>query len=313
MFNYIDDFIGAETGNRAWQSLDSLVRLLESLGVKEAEKKRVWPTHRVNCVGTIVDTEKMILEVLPGRKEELLVELQDWTVRERCSVKDIQRLVGKLQFICAVVRPGRLFMSRMLDQLRVAEHKKEVRISQEFRADIEWWIKYLPEFDQVGILWMLHIQEPDWVAASDACLVGMGAVCGTEFLKAEFPQEWKNKNIAYLELLAVIVMCKVWIDKFVGKSIVIKCNNEAVASVLNTGRARDRTLIKLMRELVYVAAGKFEFKGKHLSGKSNKLPDLLSRWHEGDRVRTQFRQLVQGLNFTEVDVAPENFSMWHKW
>ena len=114
-------------------------------------------------------------------------------------------------------------------------------------------------------------------------------------------------NIAGLELLVVIVMCKVWKEKFAGKSVLIRCDNEAVSWVLNTGRVHDSTLIMLMREMVYIAAGVFEFRAIYWPGKINTLPDLLSRWGEGDRVHSKFRKLTQGKGFTELNVAPGAF------
>ena len=221
LFNYIDNFIGVEVWNRINRIFQTLIRLLENLGVKEVKAKRIKPTQCLNCVGTMVDAKNKMLFVLPERRVALMEELQRWIVKETCSLKDIQRLVGKLQFICTVVRSGRLFMSRMLDELRQAGKGKVVRISDEFRQDVLWWLKYLPSFDGTGILWMLHIKEPDHVAASDACLKAMGAMCGEEYIKMDFPEDWQGRNIAYLELLAVIVMCKVWTSKFHSKSVLI--------------------------------------------------------------------------------------------
>ena len=45
----------------------------------------------------------------------------------------------------------------------------------------------------------------------DACLTGCGAVAGSEFYAAEFPQAVRNEghSIAHLELLNVVVAVKV--------------------------------------------------------------------------------------------------------
>ena len=280
LFNYIDDFIGVELLANIHSSMNCLTRMLNDIGVKKAISKRVEPTQNLNCIGTMVDAKKGILYVLPERREALLGELQEWLFKDKCSIKDVQRLVGKLQFICAVVRPGRLFMSRMLDMLREVEKGGMLKITQQCRLDILWWLKYLPEFD----LWMMHIKQLNKILASDACLEGMGATCGDQFIKSEFPVEWKKKNIAYLELLAVVVVCKVCIKEVRGKSILIKCDNEAVSKVLNSGRARDPLLLMLMREMVFVAAGSFEFRAIYWPGWKNILPDLLSKWGESDRI-----------------------------
>ena len=193
--------------------------------------------------------------------------------------------MGKLQFICAVVRPGRVFISRVLHTLRNNYEEKEVVLDDEFKKDIYWWKKFLPDCNGVGILWMLHIKQPNRIGSSDACLEAMGAVCGKEYIKIRFPPEWRGSNIANLELLAIIVMVKTWGEQFKGKSVLFKCDNEAVVNVVNTGRARDCTLLLLMRELVFVAAQKFEYRAVFLPGRKNILPDILSRWHESQKLR----------------------------
>ena len=66
----------------------------------------------------------------------------------------------------------------------------------------------------------------------------MGAVAGKEYCKFTFPEEVRSKNIAHLELLAIVIMCKTWLGRFSGKSVVFNCDNEAVVQVLNMGRAR---------------------------------------------------------------------------
>ena len=136
LFNYINDFIGVENIELIWNSFHGLITLLKSLGVTEASKKRIELISRMNCVGTMVDAEKGTMEVLPKRIQELQEELESWMEKKTCKLKDVQRLVGKLQFVCTVVRPGRLFMARMLDLLRMVEKNKEIRITEECRLDI---------------------------------------------------------------------------------------------------------------------------------------------------------------------------------
>ena len=176
---------------------------------------------------------------------------------------------------------------------------------------MEWWLKYLPQFQGTGMLWMYNVSQPDKVAASDACLTGMGAVSDKEYIKMEFDDTWIGKNVAYLELLAVIVMCKTWIDKFTGKLVRISCDNQAVVQVLNTGRAHDSVLLMLMREMIFIAAGKFEFKTIYVRSKLNILPDLLSRWKEGEIVHHKFYDRTNNKGFKEIKIAPDVCVMSH--
>ena len=84
-----------------------------------------------------------------------------------------------------------------------------------------------------------------------------------------------------------------------------------MVQVLNSGRARDSRLLELMREMVYVTAGKFEFRARHLRGKFNILPDLLSCWAEGKNIHNKFFQLIDGTSMCEIPVAPNVCEMTH--
>ena len=313
LFNYIDDFIGAEVRSRIWASFNTFTKTLRDLEVKESIEKRIKPTQCLNCVGILVNSKEKTMAILPERKQEFMQELLQWRKKEVCTLKELQSLIGKLQFVCAVVRPGCIFLGRMLEFLRSIKTTGKIGIRDKFKKDVNWWIEFLPTFDGECILWMQQVKTPDKVAASDASLIGMGAVCGKQYIKLTFPEELQGQNIAYLELLAIIIMVKTWIHEFKGKSVVFNCDNEAVVSVLNTGRARDARLQDYLRELTFVAAGNFEFGAVHLMGKINTLPDLLSRWMEGDRIRKKIFSLTQGKGFIETQIAQSACFMTHNW
>ena len=314
IFNYIDDFLGAEHRKCIWDSFRLFQRTIEDIGVEASREKTVEPTSRINCVGTLVDAENMTISVILTRLEELHRELESWMGRVWTTEKEVQRLAGKLQFVCICVRPGRVFMSRILMFLRQMQGKR-CEVTKELKQDIMWWLKYLPQFNGTNILWMLQITEPDSEVASDACMVGMGAVCGNEYVKCEFPGKIRKEcTIAHLEMWAIIVMLKTWGRQLTGKYILIRCDNDAVCKVLNSGRARDEMLQSLMREIVYIAAlYKFEYRTLHLVGKCNLLPDLLSRWHEGPRVHHKFKELIRKLEMREVNYTENVFCFMHKW
>ena len=96
LFNYIDDFIGVEVKERIRQSFEVFHRMLSDLGVRESVEKCVELTQVLHCVGTLVNAVSKTMSVLPERVEELMLELRKWESCEECSLKDVQRLIGKL-------------------------------------------------------------------------------------------------------------------------------------------------------------------------------------------------------------------------
>ena len=70
------------------------------------------------CLGVEVDSDHFTLSVTETRVKDLLSELSSWSSHESSTLKQLQSLLGKLSFVTACVKPGRIFMSRLLNSLR---------------------------------------------------------------------------------------------------------------------------------------------------------------------------------------------------
>ena len=61
----------------------------------------------------------MTLHITQDRLEEILHLLDAWTHKVMADKIEVLSLVGKLVFVASCVKPGRIFISRMLNFLRV--------------------------------------------------------------------------------------------------------------------------------------------------------------------------------------------------
>ena len=158
--------------------------------------------------------------------------------------------------------------------------------------------------------------EIDAEIAIDACLEGAGGVRNNEYFRCRFPESFKAQDlkITHLELWAVIIAVGMWGSQLSRKIIRVKMDNEAVSVIINSGRSKDVRLQRQLRELVWWLS-KFEFNtiGKHLSRRLNKIPDILSRWHEGVHVEQEFCSLTWGQDMRRKQVKPEWFNFSHEW
>ena len=68
-------------------------------------------------IGVLFNTETMAIEVTPERLNELRLLLKEWLFKEQAPIKEIQSLLGKLNFVAACVKSGHIFISRMLKWL----------------------------------------------------------------------------------------------------------------------------------------------------------------------------------------------------
>ena len=104
--------------------------------------------------------------------------------QEKASLRDLQSLLGKFHFVSTCVRPGRLFVSRLLNWLRQAfpsntvgsGYKINRRIPKDAKKDLLWWPKFLPGYNGVSIMSLENWSSPDEDLSSDTCLDGFGAI-----------------------------------------------------------------------------------------------------------------------------------------
>lgn len=302
---YLDDFGGCEKEDQAPAAYFALGKLLEDAGLEESKDKALYPATRMPFLGVMFDSVTQTLEVTPERLDEITQLLQAWLSRSSASKQDLQSLIGKLIFVAKCVQPGRLFISRLLEQLRKlkAGHHR-FRLTAEFRKDLNWWLSFVHQYNGVSIFLEEVWSRPDELLATDACLSGCGGLCREEAFTSEFPEHIINLqlHINALELLAVIVGVKTWGPSLRGKRLRIYCDNQATVAVINSGRSRDQYMLKCMRELTFYCA-KYEcmVRAVHLPGVENRLADCLSRWHLNRSYREEFR-LRGGVNVTLVSV-----------
>ena len=94
-----DDFIiGEATGAECSISLQSLLIMFRNLGVPIAPRKTVGPTQIIEFIGIVLDSVK--LEACPpqDKVEHIKEALSEWECKKICTLKDLQSLIGTLNF-----------------------------------------------------------------------------------------------------------------------------------------------------------------------------------------------------------------------
>jgi hypothetical protein len=313
--NYIDDLAGAEEEDKASEAFDALGLVLHEAGLEEGPEKACSPADVMDFLGIQIDSKNMEARVPYRKLQEVLQELEVWSRRKSASKRQVQSLIGKLQFVARCIQPGRIFISRMLVVLKGLKKQHHfTKVSAEFRKDIDWWRRFMEVFNGVSIIPEEDWSEPDHIFASDACLEGGGAICGSQFCHFVFPADFKTWHISALELLTIVVAAKLWGHLWKGLRIRVLCDNEASVSVVNTGRSKDPLMLACVRELAYVVATRqFQLRSVHIPGVDNRIPDELSRWDLGTSHQQKFWSLVQGRVVSEVEVPSKVFHFGNEW
>ena len=165
----------------------------------------------------------------------------------------------------------------MLDTLRAHFGKENIALDINFHRELNWFKKFLPKFN--GTAFFVHHPVQATIEL-DACLQGLGAVHMNQVYAIHIPQYCKKFSIVHLEMLNILVAVRVWGKYWKNQRILIKCDNQAVVSVLNLGRAQDLTLAAIARNIMMdISENDIDLQVVHILGIHNKIVDLLSRWY----------------------------------
>ena len=113
-------------------------------------------------------------------------------------------------------------------------------------------------------------------------------------------------SITHYEMVNILVVLRLWGQKWRGRSVVIKTDNMAVVNICKSGYTRDMELAAYIRNIWFITASlDIRLVVEHIRGKENVTADLLSRW-TGSQTDKQLLDKLVG-NPTWCEVTQEHF------
>lgn len=280
--HYLDDFItiGPPSSNVCKANLDRILAVCRDLGVPLAMEKLEGPSQCLVFLGIEIDTVRCQLRLPAEKLIRLQALLDEWSSRKSCQRRQLESLVGTLQHACQVIRPGRTFLRRIIDLLRIpgaTQGHHHIRLNREFRADLQWWITFAEHWNGAAIFPCLR--EPSASVTSDASgSWGCGAWSGSKWFQLQWPTSLRDYHISFKELFAGLVAFTIWGKGWYRCRVRWWCDNQAAVHAVNKRSCRDRDMMRLVRCLFFLEARfGFELVAAHLPGRENMLADDLSR------------------------------------
>ena len=155
------------------------------------------------------------------------------------SHKQLECLIGKLQFASQVIKAGQVFLARLLDELRGSPKRGHFPVPDHIFQDLKWWNTIIPILNGMKSIYLNIFFEPGALIDTDATQVGAGGVCKGHHFHAHFPPVITGKAhiIAHLELLAFIVALKAWPHLIANTKFVACLDNMITVSTDNSGHS----------------------------------------------------------------------------
>ena len=174
---------------------------MSELSLSVSAKKLVPPSTRVTCLGIVVDTMEFTVSI-PVEKFQVVKTLcHQWSTKQTCTKRELQSLLGSLLYVAKCIKYARYFLNRMLSLLRTNSHAKFIKITTEFKKDLNWFQKFLIVYN--GISFFNY--TPTKTVHLDSCPSGLGAIFDNQVYAMLLPDSWHDQNIAYIEMINILV------------------------------------------------------------------------------------------------------------
>lgn len=311
VIHILDDFMFVEESHDLAESaLQRFIWMCNDIGVPIAVEKTFPPSQQMSFVGIALDSVTSTASLPSDKVDKSIIAIQSLLNKSKCSLKDLQSLIGLLNFACSVVVPGRPFLRRLINlTIGVFEPFHHIRITLEAKDDLRVWLQFLQEYNGRTIfIEEKFLSNHTLQLYTDASsTIGYGAVFKNSWLYGVFPKSFRKFNISVLEFYPILLAVYTWGHLWANHSIIFFTDNEALVSVINKQTSKEETLLKMVRCLVLKCLQlNLNFRCRHVAGKRNILADSLSRLQIA-----KFQTLAQQADVLPTEVpnhlVPHNF------
>ena len=138
MIHLLDDFlivVRSRDGCKA--QLRTFLALCDYLGIPMAPEKTIGPSSVLSFAGIELDSDHMEARLPADKLAKCKLLITVFLRRKKVPLKDLQSLIGVLNFACSVVVPGRAFLRRLIDLTKGAKKSHHsIRLTRAAKADL---------------------------------------------------------------------------------------------------------------------------------------------------------------------------------
>lgn len=288
---YLDDFfVTAATKQECELVMNALVKLLSQLGFTISWNKCVTPCTSPIFLGINIDTIRETTSIPSEKLKDVKTTLDEWGfVKNRASKRELQQLIGRLNWIAYVIHAVRPTLRHLIDRmvaLRAPHHR--TRISASLQTTIRAITQICISFNGSSLFLRKATPEAAFVV-TDSSTTGGGAALLHQSRAIDWIYScWKqdnphltNAHINVKELGMVLMAVKRWAPIFRNCKLNVYTDNTTTLHAVNKGSTRNRIGASMLLELLVLCA-QFNIKlcAIWISTRNNKLADSISRMHE---------------------------------
>ena len=302
-----------------------LCAVLAHLGLVASLHKSSVPAQVMQTLGLEIDSRTMQVRLTQQRVQQLRQQVAAFSSLRRCTKRELDAVVGRLQWASDVIYGGSLLLNpiRRCGQSCSKPHH-QVYLRAEARLALQWWHAALQNFN--GSRLILNRQPKPWQhLTTDACglwdtsepgigLFVDGGFCGLTAAECQlrFPDApAAEAPIQLWELFAVVALARLYGPYLSGQYWQLGVDNANVYSWLSRGTVRGKvcyeTALQYLLELFTLQVQlDFRLQPHWIASKTNVLADAASRRDWGT-FAAALRTWVQQQGRTQAGVQPLQF------
>ena len=281
----IDDFlfVGPMASHSCKRQLEQFLSLCTALHIPIKDEKTVFPTTKIVIYGIEVDSISMTFRLPEDKLQKINGLLASFKHRKKVTLRELQSLLGLLNFAVSVVAPGRAFLRRLYDlTIGISRPYFKIRLNTAARADLEAWHLFMRSFNGKSMF-----LNDKWISSDTlklqtdaATSTGYAAVFGKKWFYGAWSEELGGVSINVMELFPIVVAMELWGKCMANHKILFLSDNTCTVNVVNNTTSKCPAMMRLVRRLVVACLShNIMFKAKHVPGAQNCLPDAISRFH----------------------------------
>ena len=287
--HYLDDFpMLARMHQGLQEQIEKYLALMKRICMPVAEDKTLGPTQLLEYLGLLLNLLNLTLQIPEDKRVKNIKKIDTiisaFRERKNITCKEIQEVTGSLNFICAAIPAGKVFIADLYKLLRAPDGSKRKqghhrRITWSVYKDMLVFCTFLVECSQErfrSIPFLIKDKRFNeeiqlFADAAGARELGFGCIYGSRWAFGRWSDtklfHCITPNIALLELLAIVMATELWAKHLQGQAIVLRSDNTATVASINSMKSVIPEAQELLKHMsLNCLHNQIFFKAVHIQG-----------------------------------------------
>ena len=145
----LDDFLLINsTEEGCTRDLNAFLSMCSDIGIPMALDKTFPASTSMTFVGISLCTFRLEASLPLDKLNKCKQLLHSFATRHSCTLRELQSLIGYLNFCCSIITCGKAFLRRLINlTIGIQKHFHHIRLNSEAKADIALWISFLDRYN----------------------------------------------------------------------------------------------------------------------------------------------------------------------